>query len=178
MDYQASFESALDTESYCSLLGNNSKLHERHLERAEVDSYRSRLEGALPPLKIVVLTEPWCGDSVAIVPVLLKLLEGNQNVEIRFLLRDENAELMDLHLTNGARSIPKIIVLDAGYNVRAVWGPRPKAAQAIFTEMRADIEAGRSEKFDAIKKIRNFYSRDKGDAIATELTETLLASAS
>src|SRR5690606_13837367 len=63
--------------------------------------------------KFVVLTEAWCGDAAQAIPVLgamEELAEGN--IELQFLLRDENPELMDQFLTNGGRSIPKLIIYD------------------------------------------------------------------
>ena len=43
---------------------------------------------------------------------------------------------MDLFLTNGARAIPKLIVLDKDNNLLDTWGPRP----AVATKMVADYK--------------------------------------
>jgi thiol-disulfide isomerase/thioredoxin len=174
MEYKAKFEKALDIDKFCGILGENKNLHDLHYERTEVERFREQLEGKLPHLKLIVLTEPWCGDSIAVVPTLLRLLEKNPGVEIRFLLRDENPDLMELFLTNGSRSIPKIIILDDDYRLLGYWGPRPKVAQDIFESYRADINAGKVNKKEAIKKIRSFYSKDKGHAIAEDLSRALL----
>ena len=39
-------------------------------------------------------------------PVVAKLAEHNPNIDLRIILRDENLDLMDEHLTDGGRSIP------------------------------------------------------------------------
>lgn len=173
MDYKAKFDKGISVEKFESILGENKSLHDLHYSRADIEKYRSEL-GALPPLRIIVLTEPWCGDSIAVVPVLLKLFENNDAVEIRFLLRDQNPELMEQFLSNGARAIPKILVLDGNYILLFHWGARPTAAQNIFENHRADIEAGKIEKIEVIKKIRNFYSKEKGRSIAEEFTKKLM----
>ena len=169
MDFKSKFEGAMNTEAFYSTLGGNKKLHDLHFNRISVDEYKQKLDSKLPNLKIIVLTEPWCGDSIAIVPTMMRLFENNANVDMRFLLRDENPDLMDLFLTNGSRSIPKIIILDDEFRVLTHWGPRPKIVQDIFESFRADIEAGRVEKMEAIKKIRGFYSKDPDPQTQTEL---------
>ena len=43
--------------------------------------------------------------------------ESGENIELKIVLRDENEELMNEFLTNGSRSIPKLIVLDENLEV-------------------------------------------------------------
>ena len=61
----------------------------------------------------IVLTESWCGDAAHALPVINKITESSGNISLRVLLRDENEALMDKFLTNGNKSIPKLIMLDA-----------------------------------------------------------------
>ena len=70
----------------------------------------------------IVLTESWCGDSAQNLPVLAKISELSKNVELRILLRDLNLEIMDKYLTNGTRSIPKLIAFDEEENELFHWG--------------------------------------------------------
>ena len=174
MDLKDKFEAGMTSNEFLTTFnGDQKQLHTTHAGRVDVERFRNELIGNLPPLRILIITEPWCGDSTAIVPVLLKLLEGMEEIEIRFLQRDQNLDLMDRYLTHGARAIPKIIIMDADYRELAVWGPRPKVAQEIFENHRSRIESGEIEKSEVIKKIRAFYSKDKGRAIAAELTALL-----
>src|SRR5699024_8421220 len=63
-------------------------------------------------LRVIVLTEDWCGDAMMNIPVLLRIAEKT-GMEVRMLLRDDNLELMDQYLTNGkSRSIPIFIFID------------------------------------------------------------------
>ena len=177
MDYKAKFAAAMSVDTFYGFLGENRELHDKHYERADVDSYHSRLSRASLKLRILILTEPWCSDSLSIVPVVLKMLKGIDSVEIRFLLRDENPDLMDLHLTKGGRAIPKFIILDDSYKVLLSWGPRPSVVQDIYESMRPDIDAERIPKIEATKKIRAFYGRDRGRATAEEFCRLLLEKA-
>ena len=67
-------------------------------------------------LNWLVLTEAWCGDAAQNIPILSKMANASSKIHLRFLLRDENLDVMDKYLTNGGRAIPKLIVLDQDFN--------------------------------------------------------------
>ena len=113
-----------------------------------------------------VLTEGWCGDAAQSVPVIEQLASLNPLIETRYLLRDQNLELMDQYLTNGSRSIPKVIsVHNDTDTVLWSWGPRPQAAQALF----ADLKAKDTPKEEILEAIQRWYNADKGNSIAAEI---------
>lgn len=104
----------------------------RVAKMAVLNDYFSRLPENFEAQKWLILTEGWCGDAAQITPVLEKMAENSEGkIEIRYLLRDENLPLMDNFLTNGGRAIPKLIMLNDAFEVKAHWGPRPPAAQAL-----------------------------------------------
>ena len=118
----------------------------------------------------LVISEGWCGDAAQILPVLNKMAVITPNVELKIVFRDENEELMNLFLTNGSKSIPKLILLDESGNVCANWGPRPKgAAQLIksYKEQYGTIdETGKTE-------LQLWYLHDKGASVQQEIIELL-----
>src|SRR3569623_1296790 len=61
----------------------------------------------------LILTEVLCGDAAQNIPAIEKTAAASDLIETRYILRDENVELIDAYLTDGARSIPKLIALDA-----------------------------------------------------------------
>ncbi len=164
------FEKALSLEEYLPLLGDQKTLHDLHYKR--VDLSETHCPEKVPPLKILVLTEPWCGDSTAILPVLLKFFE-NKQAEFRIALRDENPELMEKFLTNGGKAIPIVLVLNQKGDFLMRFGPRPQAAQQIFEAYREDINQGKIERMAVMKKIRSFYSKDRGKTILSEFCQQL-----
>lgn len=114
------------------------------------------------PYVWLILTEGWCGDAAQNIPVLHAIEKECPNIELVLLLRDENLDIMDQYLTDGGRSIPKVICLkkdDAtGYLKELfVWGPRPEGAQNLMHELR-DRHAPYEEKSLAIQK---WYNTDK-----------------
>lgn len=107
----------------------------------------------------LVLTEGWCGDAAQNLPVINKLAEENEQIDLKLVLRDEHPALMDAFLTNGARAIPKLIALDADKNVIGTWGPRPTEATAMVLDYKE-----KNGKLDAEfkKDLQIWYNKNKG----------------
>ncbi|MBC5638191.1 thioredoxin family protein [Ornithinibacillus sp. BX22] len=90
-------------------------------------------------LRVIVITEDWCGDAMLNTPILLHLAEKT-NMEVRMILRDQNLELMDQYLTNGkSRSIPIFIFIDESGNEVAKWGPRAESVQQFVNTIRTEL---------------------------------------
>jgi hypothetical protein len=169
MQLRETFESGLTPERYTELLNDDQRdLHALYQRRVEIDADAvDRLRSA-GPFHVLVITEPWCGDSLAVFPVIVELCQ-RAGIELRVVRRDEHLDLIDRYLTNGGRGIPIAVVLDESFEEVSHWGPRPRPAQAIFDEHREKIAAGRIEKSEVHKKIRAFYARDKGQTVVEEL---------
>lgn len=172
MNLKPYIDKALSYEAYVALLDDNLALHQRHYDKCEIPAEAAHRLEQMKPLTILVLTEPWCGDSLAIFPVVRKMAETAGGWTIKVLTRDENPELMDQFLTRGGRAVPIFLFLDTGGALLLRWGPRPKAAQDIFEQYRQRFIEGKMEKMEIIKKIRNFYSKDRGQSIINELLST------
>jgi len=173
MDLNAHFAQGLSPTDFEQLLDEKQHgLHALYRKRAKLvpeDVERIRSAGAL---RVLVITEPWCGDSLAIFPVVLSLFES-AGAEVRVALRDKNPDLIDQYLTNGGRAIPIVVLLNRDGSERLRWGPRPAPAQAIVTEHREAVAAGTIERIEVHKKVRAFYAGDHGATIVKEFVESL-----
>jgi hypothetical protein len=90
-------------------------------------------------LRMIALTADWCGDAALNVPVVQKIADIS-SIETRYLIRDENLELMDQYLTNGtSRSIPIFIFINEEGSEVAVWGPRALEVQNLVEELRQTL---------------------------------------
>ena len=119
----------------------------------------------------LTITEGWCGDAAQIVPVLNRIAGANSNIDLRFILRDINLEVMDEFLTDGGRSIPKIIILNPEtLDVLTTWGPRPQDLQAFFVEEKQK-EGYTWSKLS--KGLQLWYNKDKTEKIQSELMELI-----
>jgi hypothetical protein len=119
--------------------------------------------------KWIVITESWCGDSAQNLPVIAKLAQLSDNIKFKIVLRDSNLEFMDLHLTNGGRAIPKLIVFDEDENELFKWGPRPVEAQNLFSRLKNDGIA----KSEINKELHLWYGRNRGKEVEREIFELL-----
>jgi len=117
-----------------------------------------------------ILTEAWCGDAAQNIPVLAAAALSNPSITVKLLLRDENPALMDAYLTNGGRSIPKLIAVDGDFNELFTWGPRPAGANELMLQFKAEPTKTVQE---FVEDIQRWYIADKTKSIQKELTEIL-----
>lgn len=114
----------------------------------------------------LVLTEGWCGDAAQNLPVIEKMAKQSSHIELRLILRDENPEVMNLFLTNGAQAIPKLISFDEEFNVLFTWGARP----SIATQMVTDYKAKHGKLDPEFKKnLQVWYNKDKGQNVQSDV---------
>jgi len=118
----------------------------------------------------LVVTEGWCGDAAQNLPFLNKMAELNPNIDLRFVVRDENLPLIDAFLTNGGRSIPKLIALDSELSVLGTWGPRPEPVQKAFLENKVSQERTGKE---FTEYLHLWYAKDKGITLQGEILAIL-----
>ena len=147
------------------------KLNRQRMNRLEKtvalnDSLKEKARSVNRKMIWLILTEGWCGDAAQNIPVIEKIAAENpENIETRYVLRDENPELMDAYLTNNARSIPKLIALDAEtLEEIGTWGPRAQAAMDYFYEMRNQG----LEKPQMMENLQRWYLSDKEQSIQKE----------
>jgi hypothetical protein len=154
---------------------NYGKLNLQRMQRLEKtviisNELKSCIEHLNKKLIFLVITEGWCGDAAQNVPVFSFMENISSNIELKLLLRDENPELIDKYLTNGARAIPKLICLEKDtLKELFVWGPRPEPCQKIMLEMKAK-NADSKVKAEAIHL---WYARDKTATLQKEILELL-----
>jgi len=119
-----------------------------------------------------VINEAWCGDAAQCLPMIRKMeIVSSGNIEVRIILRDENLSIMDQYLTDTSRSIPKLISLDKEGNELFIWGPRPKFAQQMMMDWKANNNGKTLD--DIEREIHLWYSKDKGQSLQEEFLEIL-----
>lgn len=119
----------------------------------------------------LVISESWCGDAAHVVPVLNKIAELNENIDLRLVLRDENLELMDMFLTNGGRAIAKLIIIDNETGeILNTFGPRPSEA----TKLVNDFKAEHGTLTPAFKEdLQLWYNKNKGQNIVEDMVNII-----
>lgn len=157
-------------ENQSEAMFNYGKLNRQRMRRLEKtvqlnESLKAQAQTVNRKMIWLIITEGWCGDAAQNIPIIEKIAAESENIETRYVLRDENLELMDAYLTNNARSIPKLIALDAEtLEEIGTWGPRPQAAMIYFHELK---EQG-MEKPQIMENIQRWYNQDKEQSLQTE----------
>lgn len=120
--------------------------------------------------QFLFIVEGWCGDAAQVVPVLENVVQ-TMGWESRYILRDEFPEVMDMFLTNGTRSIPVVVALDANLNVvGSHWGPRPAVLQDLVNHWKVQMS-----KEDWHKELHSWYAVDKGEQMQKDFTSWMLS---
>lgn len=123
------------------------------------------------PVLWIVLSEGWCGDAAQALPVINKMAELSDAIELKIVLRDENEALMNEFLTNGGKSIPKLLFVNPQtLEVFADWGPRPKEAVQLMIDLKAKFGSITDEVKEELQK---WYNADKGISTQNEIVHIL-----
>ena len=126
------FAQGLTFAAYLAQMRTNKERFEKRMADALItpadrEAFRGR------KLKILVITEDWCGDALVGFPALARLVDDAPNVEMRVFLRDANPDVMDQYLKRGLyRTIPVIVFCDEQMNELARYMER----QDVVTELR------------------------------------------
>jgi hypothetical protein len=124
----------------------------------------NKLKEISTPQKWVLITEPWCGDAAHIVPFIYLLSEVNPLISLVIQLRDTDSEIEN-YLTNGSKSVPKLIIRNEQNEDIHIWGPRPVAGQHHFMDLQAQGLALDQQKMG----LQQWYNQDKGVSLQQEL---------
>ena len=116
----------------------------------------------------LIISEGWCGDAAMIIPVIHQFFQERNEVKITY--RDEN-DLIESYLTNGAKSIPIVLILNESNEVISHWGPRPKFGMELLKKHKGNPENYNSDEFH--NDLQVYYSKNKGKDIIEELLDKL-----
>lgn len=152
---------------------NWSRMH-RWLKKGHLsEETRKAILSVNEPRQWIVITEPWCGDAAHIVPFIHMISELNPLITVTYELRDSEPNRIEHYLTNGGKSIPKLIIRDAEGTDLAVWGPRPEACQQFYMELTKQELTAEEVKI----ALQNWYNENEGadtqDEIAKIATQKL-----
>jgi len=126
------FAQGMTFPEYLAQMRTNKDRFAKRLAETEIGS-DDREAMRARKLKILVITEDWCGDALVSFPGLAKLVEGAPDVEMRVFLRDANPDVMDQYLKRGLyRTIPVFVFFDEHMNEVARFMER----QDVVSELR------------------------------------------
>lgn len=158
----------LKIKEYINL--NQSRMHRVEKTYSIAPEILNQVNNLKHKIYWLILTEHWCGDASQMLPVFNKITEAsNDKIEMKLVYRDQNPELMDAYLTDGSRSIPKLIQLDEHFNVTGIWGPRPNTAQQLVKQLKSNPATAALYAND----LHLWYAKDKQKSVEAEIVKLL-----
>jgi hypothetical protein len=160
------FEQGMTVEQYKAQMTQNREKFEANEAGAAIRPEDVAFFESLPQaINTLVITEDWCGDALANVPVLAKVAERTGKLNLRLFLRDQNLDLADQYLKEGKyRSVPVFVFFDQDMRELGHFIERPARATAEMQAATAALVAEHPEisdlggsfdtMSDAAKKLR------------------------
>ncbi|MFT6769644.1 MAG: hypothetical protein ACJAX8_001991 [Flavobacteriales bacterium] len=137
-----------------------------------IENLQKAAESISKPTVWLVLSEAWCGDAAQNLPVINHIATINSMIELRVILRDEHLGIMDELLTNGGRSIPKLVAFDENLDVTFTWGPRPEPLQQLVNAYKAMPEP-KKPYTEFTEEVQKWYAKDKSLSLQGEFIDLL-----
>jgi len=125
----------------------------------------ARLRHSSRSLRLLIVAEDWCPDSVNTVPYIVKLADA-AGVETRILNRAAGGSLMDRHPAFDGRRVTPVVVVVRGEKDAGAWVERPAALQDLFRSMADDPDKARR-----FGRRQAWYDADAGRTTEQELVE-------
>lgn len=132
------FKEGLSFEEYLSRCSMNVPTMRQNFEETmpgpESHDFFRRLCQKMSPgsVRVLVLSEDWCGDCVENVPVVAKLASLYPVFDLRIFPRDENPDIMKRYLTEGKSIIPTVVFFDERGEEIGRFVERPQGAHRFL----------------------------------------------
>ena len=160
--------SPYDNPTYVEYTKLNKSRMKRWMKRGVLtDKMKQAVDKINAKQKWILITEPWCGDSAHVAPFLKKIVDSSSYIELEIQVRDGSE--IDNYLTNGNRSIPKLIVRDENNKDLFTWGARPAGAAELVKQQKSSNKSTQDKKAE----LQVCYNKDKGGAFQEEIAALL-----
>ena len=88
------------------------------------DTQRALIEGFAREMKVLVVSGIWCGDCVQQGPLLQRIAEANPMIDLKWIDRDEHADLAEQIKINQGLRVPVAIFTAEDYEPVSIMGDR------------------------------------------------------
>jgi hypothetical protein len=122
----------------------------------------NRLKHVRDGLRVLMVTEDWCVDSVHTVPYLANLATA-AGVEVRIIGRAAGEPIMSAHRTRDGRPVTPTVVLLRNNRDIGAWVERPASLQQWFFAMATDPVSAR-----LFAQRAAWYDEDRGRTTIAE----------
>ena len=112
------FESGMSTQKYIDQIKVNKDPFVEIYNSVKLPADTTEwVDGLNGPINLAVFTADWCGDAVSTTPVILRLADSSEKVNLQVFNRDDDVPLADTFLPeHRAGTVPIFVVLDGDMN--------------------------------------------------------------
>jgi len=125
----------------------------------------ARMERAAPGLRMLIVAQDWCVDSVNTVPYAARLA-ASAGMPVRVVDRAAGEAVMNVFRSRDGRTVTPLVILLRQDRVAGAWVERPATLQHDFESMAADPAARRR-----FEERQAWYDADRGVTTMTEIVE-------
>lgn len=94
-------------------------------ERVALTKEQQELVGGFTrTMRVLCLSGTWCGDCVAQGPMFERIAEASERIDLKWLDRDEHADLSELVTINGGNRVPTLIFCAEDFELVGYLGDR------------------------------------------------------
>ncbi len=153
------WNTAMEVDDYVGQMTQNREVFAERIETTQLtDEQRRAFAGN--PVRILILTEDFCGDSAQFIPPVARLARESDDVAVRVLRRNDGRDLAaNYRRKDGYQAIPVFIILGPGGEERGFVIERPQVA---YTEMAAETRRFAAEHPD-LEGVNRAYDRMPDD---------------
>lgn len=164
------FSKGFSITEYISQMNRNRDVFEDNMQVASIrDEDRNYFKNLPDLLNVLVITEDWCTDALAEVPVLARIAEETGKLNIKIFLRDQNLDIADQYLKDGKyRSVPVFVFFDSNMNQLTYFIERSKQASEEMNAVMTKL----AEEHPEIPDLRKSFG-DQGDEAKALTSATL-----
>lgn len=123
--FKSKHEAGLEYEEY--LASDPEKAgpwREIHEQAKLTDEQRRLVEGFTRRMKVLAVSGIWCGDCVQQGPLLQRIAEANDRIELKWLDRDEHIDLAEQIKINAGMRVPIVIFAAEDHEPVSIFGDR------------------------------------------------------
>jgi len=129
------WNNGMTSDEYVSQMDTNQKEMQQQINDLRITSAEfDRVKKIDQERKLLVLTEPWCKDSLMNLPIIIKIAEASEKIKLRIFNRANNAALASYFASEGLVNIPICWVMNEDFSKRGHWVERPKKAYRMIDE--------------------------------------------
>ena len=119
------FESALDWEAYLATDPEKAaRWREIYDQIALDDDQRTLVAGFVRTMRVLCISGIWCGDCVQQGPLLQRIAEASDCIDLRWVDRDEHAGLAEQVRINAGLRVPVVLFMAEDFEPVSVMGDR------------------------------------------------------